>query len=137
MCLVYEGVLKEVVLFRDPASVQIFNVVEHGRRWMRELVYTSDVGRCLGTPIGASSVDMIPRPHWQAGEPARPTAPAKSVVILRSVSRDDPLQTYVPTRFLRGLLPESLLGQYTFWQVWSLSQSTLHCINASLSEYDA
>ena len=89
MCLVHEGTLKEVVLYREPPSLHIYNVVEHGRRWMRELVFTSDVGRCLGEPEGAQAVDMVPRPHWNAGDSTRLSAPASSVIILRSVSQEE------------------------------------------------
>lgn len=46
-----------------------------------------------------------------------PTPPAPSLVITRNFGNaSDCLQTYVPSRFLRGLIPDCLLYDYTFWQ---------------------
>ena len=39
--------LKEVVVFREPAVVHVYNVVEYGRRFFRTLVYSSDASYCL------------------------------------------------------------------------------------------
>jgi len=39
--------LKEVVCFKHPNVVHIYNVIEHGRRWFRSLVFTSDTRYCL------------------------------------------------------------------------------------------
>ena len=33
-----DGTVKEVILQREPAALHVFNVVEHGRRWLRELI---------------------------------------------------------------------------------------------------
>ena len=34
-------ILKEMIVFRDPAALQLYDIVEHGRRWYRTLTYTS------------------------------------------------------------------------------------------------
>ena len=36
-----EEPLREVVVYRYPPAVHIFNVVEHGRRWYMELIFSS------------------------------------------------------------------------------------------------
>ena len=49
-------------------------------------------------------------------EPAR-LAPTQPSVLLSRTTAAGVRQTFVPTRFLRGLLPEALLQQYSFWLV--------------------
>ena len=44
------GGVKEIILQREPAALHVFNVVEHGRRWLRELIYTSDVAAATDCP---------------------------------------------------------------------------------------
>jgi hypothetical protein len=47
----------------------------------------------------------------------KPSYPHPSLCITRNLtSLSDGLQTYVPHRFLRGLLPDALLEEYVFWQ---------------------
>ena len=46
-----------------------------------------------------------------------PTPPAPSLVITRNFGNSsDSQQTYVPSRFLRGLIPDCLLKEFIFWQ---------------------
>ena len=47
-----QGRLREIVVLRQPPCVQVFDVVEHGRRFYRTLVYASDVHRCLSSHEG-------------------------------------------------------------------------------------
>ena len=120
--LLVDGTRKELVLHRYPAHLDVFNVVEHGRRWVRELVYTSDTARCYGDPIAGGgftgSVAILPRPHWQSGEIATPSAAGPSLVISRAVSPDSPdSQICVPTRHLNGVLPAALISNFLFWRV--------------------
>ena len=49
-------------------------------------------------------------------EPAR-LAPTQPSVLLSCTTVAGVRQTFVPARFLRGLLPEALLQQYSFWLV--------------------
>ena len=105
----------EVALRREPPAAHVFALVEHGRRWMRDLVYTSDAGRCYGVPPGESSVAVAPLPRWQVGDAATPAPPAPSLVISRRVAgvADGDLagtdEFFVPSRHLNGLLPQPLL----------------------------
>ena len=39
--------VKEIVVFRHPPVVHVYNVLEHGRRYFRSLVYSSDARFCL------------------------------------------------------------------------------------------
>jgi hypothetical protein len=37
----------QVLVFRTPPAVHLYNVVEYGRRFYRTLAFTSDTGWCL------------------------------------------------------------------------------------------
>ena len=143
-CTVGTG-LKELVLIREPPTLHVYrlgfgvrgrvsptptptpsplslslaltcSVLEHGRQWFRSLEFTTDTAHCLADlPAEAVRLGTHPRPHWEAGDPAREQAPAASLVILRSLSKEEGAQIFIAARFLRGLLPEALLLQYNFW----------------------
>lgn len=46
--------LKEVVVAKDPSVVHVFDIVEHGRRFYRTLVFSSDASLSLVShpPVG-------------------------------------------------------------------------------------
>ena len=119
LAVAIDGVLKEMILQREPAALHIFNVVEHGRRWIRELIYTSDASRCYGTPSkGETGVVLRPTPHWHAGDIATPAIVMSSLVVSRSLSQETAAtpEFFVPMRQLNGLLPTALIELYLFWR---------------------
>ena len=109
--------LKELVVLRYPRAVHVYNVVPHGRRHFRSLVWTSDPAHCLR--------DLAPVP-WHAGEGAARTfggdaaedvgAAGPSLVITRNLDKALGVQVYMPARLLQGLVPSALLEHYLFWQ---------------------
>ena len=106
-------------------------------RW-RTLCYTSDAALSLGAPRApedafdepgcASSGADLP---LERGHAASPTEPRPSVEVSRSAfrggGRQPTRQTFVPDRFLRGLLPDALLEAFAFWR---------NADDASLSGYE-
>jgi hypothetical protein len=46
-----EEPLREVVVLRNPPAVHVYNVLEHGRRWYMELVFSSDADTALYTSL--------------------------------------------------------------------------------------
>lgn len=51
----------------------------------------------------------------------RPTLPAHSLVILRNFgAKATDQQQYLPSSFFKGILPEPLIEDYLFWQVFRL-----------------
>ena len=106
------GVDKEIIVLRDPPVVYVFNIVEHGRRWYRTLVFASDASCSLAT-LDTSIARHAGRAALVCGDALAPSPPAPSLVISRSISGD---QTFLPTRLLQGLLPAALLERYVFWQ---------------------
>ena len=116
--VVPSGGRKELLVEREPPSLQVFGIHSHGRKWMRSLEYSSDTNRSLGELNGRVGLMLQPSPHWQAGEAAEPYAPTTSLVITRALVYGDAgsVETYVPPRHLSGVLPQALLLQYDFWQ---------------------
>ena len=99
--------VKELVCFREPLSVHVYDILEHGRRMYRSLVFASH-----------SSLSLHETPGVDSGikELMRPVSPHLSLVIKRNLSRELGIQTFIPRRFLAGILPDSLLQRYIFWQ---------------------
>jgi hypothetical protein len=114
--------LKEVVCFRKPPVCHIYNVVEHGRRYYRSLIYSSDAKFCLQDLTPHLTIRPDPQnknnfiPHYESGNPLLKVEPAPSVVITRSLNALLGTQTFLPERFLRGLIPSTLLEDFMFWQ---------------------
>jgi hypothetical protein len=110
--------LKEVVLWQHPPVISVFNVVEYGRRHIRVLEYTSNLSVCLHeVNIGEPYPDRVSGIlSLSAGVPMTTVAPAPSLLVTRALNSEIGTQTYVPHRFLAGLMPSSLVEKYVFWQ---------------------
>ena len=110
---------KEVILWQYPPAISVYNVVEYGRRHMRVLEYTSDLAICLhevntgGEPYPDRVGGIL---SLSAGIPMTTVSPAPSLLVTRALNSEIGTQTYVPPRFLAGLLPSCLVDQYVFWQ---------------------
>ena len=128
--------LVEMLVFRDQRVVHIFNVVEHGRRFHRRQVYSSDWHFCLhempalhapdsnGVHTKFAAAELVPLDEGAEEEGAagrtpmiaRPVLAHESLVITRNLGNTEAdRQTYVPAELLSGLLPDALIDDYTFW----------------------
>jgi hypothetical protein len=110
--------LKEVVVWQYPPLICVFNVVEYGRRHMRVLEYTSDLSVCLhevdsGEPYPDRICGIL---SLSAGVPMTMLEPRSSLIVTRALNSKIGTQTYVPPRFLAGVLASSLVEKYVFWQ---------------------
>ena len=110
--------LKEVVLWQYPPSITIFNVVEHGRRHLRVVEYASNLSISphevrKGEPYPDRVAGIL---ALSAGVPMTTVDPAPSLLVTRALNSELGTQTYVPSRFLAGLLPSALIEKYIFWQ---------------------
>ena len=107
--------LKEVVVFRSPPVVHVYDVTSHGRRFYRTLVASSDNAFCLhDMPTALFLQGETPR--LVAGNPRDPTPAGSTLLITRSLTKTLGTQTFLPERLLCGLIPAALLEAYAFWQ---------------------
>lgn len=110
--------LKEVVVWQNPPAITIFNVVEHGRRHLRAVEYASNLSTSLhevqnGEPYPDRVGGIL---AMSAGVPMNTTNPSPSLIVTRALSSELGTQTYLPERFIAGLIPSSLIDKYVFWQ---------------------
>jgi len=110
--------MKEVIVFRKTKVVHIYNIVEHGRRFFRTLVFASQAGMALHElrPSSAMAEMKAGAPYYMTGTASSTVAPTPSLLISRSLSKALGKQDFVPRRLMEGLLPDALLNQYVFWQ---------------------
>jgi hypothetical protein len=110
--------LKEVVVWQHPPVINVFNVVEYGRRHLRVLEYSSNLSVCLhevdnGEPYPDRVGGIL---SLSAGVPMTTEEAAPSLLVTRALNTKLGTQTFVPPRFLAGLLPSALVEKYVFWQ---------------------
>jgi hypothetical protein len=109
--------LKEVVVFQNPPAINVFNVVEYGRRFFRILEYTSNLSTCRHEVEGEPYPDRIAGIlSMSAGIPMTTLSPSDSLMVSRRLSKNIGNQVYIPKRFLAGILQSSLVEKYSFWQ---------------------
>jgi hypothetical protein len=127
--------LVEMLVFREQRVLHIYNVVEHGRRFRRRLVYSSDWHFCLHempalhspdgngvyTKFGAAELMEAPEGAEEGTERKRmismPVLAHESLVITRNLGNtEQDQQTFIPAALLSGLLPDALIDDYSFWQ---------------------
>ena len=113
------SLLKEIVVYRYPRVFHVYNVVEHGRRWYRTAIFSSDPDICVQQMKG-DHFHLDGRLVLCCGDPRPRYVSAPSLVIRRDVKLQGDAgaaqQTFVPARFLEGVVPSCLLKSYKFWQ---------------------
>ena len=108
--------MKEVIVYRYPRVFHIYNVVEYGRRWYRQLVFSSDPDLCLHE-LKTDYLFIRGKLSLCCGDPRLKYVPEQSLIIQRDVKAGSNVsQTFFPSRLLAGIMPSSLLNQYKFWQ---------------------
>ena len=131
---------KEWVVYRERKLVQIFRLVEHGRRMYRVLCYTSDSRYSLHSlPTNTSARSLLPpQVRRAAGNPRELSPPEPTLIAIRHKRIDDRhlylkdakvkesggeqngvttvSELYLPSRLLQGIVPSALLEHFRFWQ---------------------
>lgn len=108
-------VVKEIVIIRHANTVHLYNIVEHGRRFYRTIIWSSNSDFCL-QDMTRTIVSQRSGPAFVSGNSDARNLPSSSLVILRTLSSEIGTQTFVPNRFLKGILPEGLITDFQFWQ---------------------
>lgn len=112
----YTTTLKEVVVYRYPRVFHIYNVVEYGRRWYRQLIFSSDPQISL-REMQMSRQALNSTILECSGDSSIETEAQMSLVVTKdSLEEGSGRLMYIPSRLLCGIMPQSLLNQYKFWQ---------------------
>lgn len=108
--------LKEIICYRYPRVFHVYNVVEHGRRFYRTLIFSSDSNFSPhDMPIGFVPLTLGVKSC--CGDPKTLVTTENSLVVLRDSSlKEDSVQHFIPSRLLLGAMPSALLTLYNFWQ---------------------
>ncbi|CAE8618416.1 unnamed protein product, partial [Polarella glacialis] len=111
--------LKEVMVYRNPPVVEVYDVIESGRQFYRSLAFCSDSKWCFHAPkAGELALQNQQTSSWSlaGGSTESIFKPSSSVLVFRQVVDQAGRQLYVPPSFLRGLLPDALIERYSFWR---------------------
>ena len=110
---------KEVVVQRDRGLVLAYNLISHGRRVFRTLIYCSDHRFSLHSLKLNTDPSAAPRPPAllkQAGVFKAQRAHEPSLLIMRRNTAIQGHETLIPQRLLAGLVPGALLESHRFWR---------------------
>ncbi len=108
--------LKEVIVWHNPPSINVFNIIEYGRRFFRVLEYTSNMSICLHEVEGDPYLDRVAGIlSMSTGIPMTTASPSDSLIVSRALSKSIGTQVNIPKRFMAGLLPTALIELYSFW----------------------
>ena len=109
---------KEILVWKDRKVVHVFNLVSHGRKMYRSLVYSSDNRLALHSlPPNTNdrSTAVPPCVATEGGDFKRKVVHEASLVISRANVDIGGHEIYVPARLLQGLIPSSLLEAFRIW----------------------
>jgi hypothetical protein len=108
--------LKEVIIYRYPRVFHIYNIVEHGRRFYRYHIFSSSPVINL-SDMKTEALHINGKLFTCSGNPTEPFQGGSSLIISRYLSEETTFaQTFLPRRYLRGVLPSALVIQHVFWQ---------------------
>ena len=117
----------EFIVDRDPAAVQVFQLIEHARRTYRQLIWTTDSTRSLSGSLLKNTENLLDAKQcWGVTPTTRFIAGAldarsgltfkKSVELMHLDPTDSSRWTWMPSAVLDGIVPGVLLTDYSFWQ---------------------
>lgn len=108
--------LYEISVLRAPPVVHVYRVIEHGRRFYRHQIFTSDASLSLHSFESKDLAQLHGQTRYVGGSSAQTSPPGFSMVITRNLYSSQGQQTYIPHRLLTGLMPSAILDAYDFWQ---------------------
>ena len=110
---------KEVIVLRHRRDVLVYNLVSHGRRMFRSLVYASEGAFALHSMapqavLRTSAVDEAACSASGLWKQLR--AVGDSLVVTRRNFALGGQEVYIPPRLLQGVIPGALLEAFHMWQ---------------------
>ena len=105
---------KEVIVCRERSVVHVYNLVSHGRKIFRSLVYTNDSRFCLHSlpPNVQDRSSISACVVHEAGDFKRKVVNEPSLVISRRNASIQGHEVFIPSRLLQGLVPSSILEAF-------------------------
>ena len=111
---------KEIVLLRDWGVVHCYNLVSHGRRMYRQLVWSSNSAIALHSmdpmylkPVSGGAPEVL---LHASGDWKKRFTHLDTLVIARTNRELHGRETLLPSRNLLGVVPGVLLDAFEFWQ---------------------
>ena len=109
---------KEVVVYKHRKLLHMYNLVSHGRKMYRVLVYTSHHGFSLAalSPNFDPKARAVPAIACkQAGHIRQQRGNDASLVVQRRSPQTGQHEVLLPRRLLAGLVPDALLSSHRFY----------------------
>ncbi|KDO28986.1 hypothetical protein SPRG_20090 [Saprolegnia parasitica CBS 223.65] len=110
---------KEMIVYRHYNVLHVFSLISHGRRLHRKLLFTSNARLALHSfvpNVEGAGESVAPSVQYAAGDIMELQSSGNSLVILRRNKSLHGVETYLPPRFLQGLIPSAFLEAFKFWQ---------------------
>ncbi|CAK9107070.1 Calmodulin [Durusdinium trenchii] len=98
---------KEFVVYKERRVVHVFNLVSHGRKMYRQLVFSSNAR------YGFHGLQPSSAMFGACGDLKAILTLEQSLIVTRNQSGF--VETFVPSRLLFGVIPSGLLEAYQFW----------------------
>ncbi len=98
-------------------SQNLLNLIFFFLRFFRKLVYCTRAEMSLHDMKSQLIVnEKTNQFQFTCVDPSLLAIPAPSLVVTRKLTAELGEQTFLPSRFLQGLIPAGLLNEYLFWQ---------------------
>ena len=107
---------KELVVLRSRKLLHIYQLLSHGRRIYRSLIFSSDSRFALHSLQPNLEAARNPAIKYSAGNAKRRFEPFGSLNIIRTNVKINGHEVFLPPRLLQGVVPSSLLEAFYFWQ---------------------
>ena len=107
-----EATWKEIVILKQRKMLLAFNLISHGRRVFKQLVYTTDSQFSLhNLPLKSKGIFQ-----FAAGDFKKKRSHDDSLVIVRKNTELSGNEVFIPSRLLHGVVPSALLEAFHIWQ---------------------
>ena len=123
---------KEFVVYRHSHTLHVYNLLSHGRKMFRSMIYSTSSVYSLASLARDDDGKVVPDVVRNAvGDLKEYRKPSASLEIVRNVaadgnknksksgtqnSSDTARETLLPSRLLNGIVPSCLLENFRFWQ---------------------
>jgi thiol-disulfide isomerase/thioredoxin len=106
---------KEFIVYKHINVLHVYNLLSHGRKMYRSLIFSTSSTLSLASLAGDDSGQVVPDfIRNAAGDLKEYRKPSSSLQIVRQ--SDSRREVLLPSRLLNGVIPSCLLENFRFWQ---------------------